>query len=220
MTPEEYVQLIPDILLYIVPGFLVLKITEEYLPKKKLSQYESILWSILYSFVVTIEFGFLCWLLNCICKCSTNTGSSSISFFDNTKLVIYFFLAIVTGFFVTKASNSCAGRKITKLFNPNMAPGEDVWFESLRAQKGTWATIYLNNGMIYTGMLSKFTTDPDDNNKLILLKQYRLMQRTDPKDKNRKEGEEFSRIIEDKTTDESARVLLRFEDITAIEMVD
>lgn len=220
MTPKEFVQLIPDVLLYIVPGFLVLKITEEYLPKKKLSQYESILWSILYSFIVTIEFNILCWLMACICKCSTTFDSGNISISNTSKLVIYFFLAIATGFLITKAAVSFVGKKITKLFNPNMAPGEDVWFESLRAQKGTWATIYLNNGLIYTGMLSKFTADPDDNNKLILLKQYRLMQRTDPTDKNKKTGEAFSRVIEDKTSDVSARVLLRFEDISAIEMVD
>lgn len=220
MTPKEFVQLIPNVLLYIVPGFLVLKITEEYLPKKKLSQYESILWSILYSFIVTIEFNFCCWLLARMCKCSSNFDGGNISISDTSKLVIYFLLAIATGFVITKVSASFVGQKITKLFNPNMVPGEDVWFESLRTQKGTWATIYLNNGLIYTGMLSKFTADPDDNNKLILLKQYRLMQRTDSTDNNKKTGEAFSRVIEDKTSDASARVLLRFEDITAIEMVD
>ena len=220
MTPKEFLQLIPDVLLYIVPGFLVLKITEKYLPKKKLSQYESILWSILYSFIVKIEFVFLCSGLACICKCSTDSNNVSISFSDTAKLVIYLLLAITTGFVFTKASGSSIGKKITKLFNPNMAPGEDIWFESLRTQKGTWATIYLNNGLIYTGMLSRFTADPDDNNKLILLKQYRLMQRTDPTVKSKKAGETFSRVIEDKTSDASARVLLRFEDISAIEMVD
>ena len=64
-----------------------------------------------------------------------------------------------------------------------------------------------------------FTADPEEN-KLILLEQYRLMQRTPPIDGNTSTSEAFCRVIEDKTKDDTAKVLLRFEDITTIEMVD
>lgn len=219
MTPNDFVQVIPDVLLYIVPGFLTLKIIEKYSPRKKHLQYESILWSVLYSFVVKIEFAFICWFCGPVCQCIFDANGWSFVLTDDTKLLVYFLLSIATGFLFLKASNSHVGRIITLKFNPNMVPGANIWFESLRTQKGAWATIYLNNGLIYTGMLTMFTADPEEN-KLILLEQYRLMQRTPPIDGNTSTSEAFCRVIEDKTKDDTAKVLLRFEDITAIEMVD
>lgn len=213
MALEELMKLIPEILLYIIPGFLVLKIIEVYTPTKKHEQYETTLWSVLYSFVVGIEYSFLGNIFKSVPACA----NWSISMSEEGKLFIYFALAVVTGYLLVKFPKSRLGDKITKFFNANLGSADDLWFDTLHTESGMWATVYLKDGLVYTGILSKFTADSDEKDKLVLLKNYRLMKRNETADSAI--GNYFL-VISDRTSDGSARVLLRYEDITAIEMFD
>lgn len=218
MTPEEFVVIIPKVLIYIVPGFIVLKIIETFTPKKKQAQMETILWSLFYSFIIVLASAVAIWVYEKICLFA-NIKSLEIKNGDNVYIAISLVLSLIIGFIITKVSNSCIGEKITAAFNYNMSPGEDIWFKSLQTKKGAWATVYLKNGLIYTGIISEYTANPDDETKLLLLRQFRLMVRNETKRTLRK-NTKFCTVIDDKTKDESARVLLRYDDIIAIELVD
>jgi hypothetical protein len=218
LSPEEFVEMIPDVLIYIVPGFIVLKIIEVFTPKKKLSQMETILWSLFYSFIILLASAVVIWIYNKICLFA-NVRGIEIKQGDNVYIAISLGLSLIIGFIITKVSNSRIGEIITKAFNRNMSTGEDVWFKSLQTQKGAWATVYLKDGLIYTGIVSEYTAKPDDETKLLLLRQFRLMVRNETKRTLRK-NTKFCTVIDDKTEDESARVLLRYDDIVAIELVD
>lgn len=217
MTPEEFVALIPEVLLYIVPGFIVLKIVESFTPRKKLAQFEMVLWSLFYSFLITLATAVVLWIYRRICLC-VKLEILEIKKGDNVYLAISLGLSLLVGFIITKFSNSVIGEFFTKLFNRNLSTGEDVWFKSLQVKEGAWATVYLKNGFIYTGIVSKYTANPDDEKKLILLKNFRLMVRKKAPNTVRKK-QTFCTIIDDKTDNESARVLLKYDDIIAIELV-
>lgn len=217
MTPEEFVALIPEVLLYIVPGFIVLKIIEAFTPRKKLAQLETVLWSLFYSFLITLATAVVLWSYRRICLCIKIEGIE-IKKGDNIYLAISLGLSLLSGFIITKFSNSVVGEFFTKIFNRNLSTGEDVWFKSLQAKEGAWATVYLKNGLIYTGIVSKYTANPDDEKKLILLKNFRLMVRKKAPYTARKK-QAFCTVIDDKTNEESARVLLKYDDIIAIELV-
>jgi len=218
LTPEEFVAIIPNVLIYIVPGFIVLKIIEVFTPKKKLSQMETILWSLFYSFIILLASAAVIWIYNKICLFA-KMKSIEIKQGDNVYLAISLGLSLIIGFIITKVSNSRIGEIITKAFNRNMSTGEDVWFKSLQTKKGAWATVYLKDGLIYTGIVSEYTANPDDETKLLLLRQFRLMVRNEAK-RTPWKNTKFCTVIDDKTKDESARVLLRYDDIIAIELVD
>ena len=216
MALEELLKLIPEVLLYIIPGFLILKIIEVYTPTKKHEQYETILWSIVYSFIVGIEYSFL----GGIIKSAFASATWSISISESKKLFLYFALAVLTGYLLVKLPKSCVGSWITKAFNANLNSAEDVWFDALHTKKGVWATVYLKNGLVYTGILSKFTADADEKDKLVLLKSYRLTKRNESADNVNNAIVNYFLVVSDYSTDSSARVLLRYEDIIAIEMHD
>ena len=217
MTPKEFVALIPEVLLYIVPGFIVLKIVESFTPRKKLAQLETVLWSLFYSFLITLATAVVLWIYKRICLCA-KIESLEIKRGDNVYLAISLGLSLLIGYIITKFSNSAVGEFFTKLFNRNLSTGEDVWFKSLQTKEGAWATVYLKNGFIYTGIVSKYTANPDDEKKLILLKRFRLMVRKKVPYTARKK-QAFCTVIDDKTDNESVRVLLKYEDIIAIELV-
>lgn len=56
MTIADYLKAIPEILLYIAPGFVSIKIEEAFLPRKTHNRLDTVLFSILYSFIVGIVY--------------------------------------------------------------------------------------------------------------------------------------------------------------------
>jgi hypothetical protein len=113
-----------------------------------------------------------------------------------------------------------------------MAPDEDVWFAALRSNEVAWVRVYLKNGYIYTGALTKFTSNPNDTNRLIELSNFSLMLRTHYPENNepqesffskwlgkKDKAKDFCEVIDTYTTDNKARVLLKYEDIVSIEFV-
>lgn len=68
--------------------------------------------------------------------------------------------------------------------------------------------------------MSKFTADADEKDKLVLLKSYRLTKRNESADSVNNAIVNYFLVVNDYSTDSSARVLLRYEDIIAIEMHD
>ena len=230
MSVEELIKAIPQIMLYIVPGFIVVKITETYTPRKKVSQYETILWSIFYSFVVLLLYAFGAWAFRKMYSWICNKGCT-ITVSQEVRYLIYFLLSGLLGYVVTKLYNSKIGELLTKKVNPNIQPGEDVWFAALRSSKVAWVTVYLKNGLIYTGALTKYTSNPDDTDRLILLTNFRRMVRTkypehETQKENRicdwvakKESNSFCEVIDDYIGNNEAKVLLKYEDIVSIEFV-
>lgn len=223
MTPVEFIELISELLLYVVPGFVVLKLIEAFTPRKKVGQMETVLWSVFYSFIITIVYQFSGWVINWIighCFLCSDGSSIKINIGNNLKVAIYLFLSGIVSYLIVKFSRSAIGDKIAKKYNPNMALGEDVWFKSLKTEQGAWATVYLKNGMIYTGTLSKFTADADNDAKLILLERFRLMARVQDAPQSQMKDNQFCFVVDDKTDNTTSRVLLKYEDIIAIELVD
>ena len=223
MTPVEFIELISELLLYVVPGFVVLKLIEAFTPRKKVGQMETVLWSVFYSFIITIVYQFSGWVINWLigrCFFCPDGSSIKINIGNNLKVAIYLFLSGVVSYLIVNFSRSTIGDKIAKKYNPNMALGEDVWFKSLKTEQGAWATVYLKNGMIYTGTLSKFTADADNDAKLILLERFRLMVRVQDASQSQTKDNQFCLVVDDKTDNTTSRVLLKYEDIIAIELVD
>lgn len=219
MTVEEFIAIIPSVLLYVVPGFVVFKMVEMFAPKRKQSQFETILWSIFWSFVVSIIASLLFWIFEKIWQCDLPEVNANTAGDNGILLVIYLVLAICIGAALAILSNSKAGDRMLKKINPNMGVGEDFWFTVLKSDRGIWAKAYLKNGLLYIGVLRKFTSDPHED-KMILLTQTKLVALNKDYDINHSDELRFFKTVEDHGENEKAKVLLRLEEIVSLELID
>lgn len=80
---------------------------------------------------------------------------------------------------------------------------------------GAWATVYLQNGLIYTGKLINYTSDPNEHERELLLTNYRLALRVEGTIDS---SSDFCILISDHTREPLSRVLLSYNNIAAIEI--
>lgn len=210
MNFQELVAIIPELLLLVVPGYISIRIKEKYCLEKKSENYDITFYSILYSFIIGIIYSIIETLFICVWP------NTSIFFvIDTVKQFVFLFLAVLLGFFLVKIPQTSIGIWIGHLFNKNLSSEPSVWIKAMKNTDGAWATIYLENGLIYTGMLINYTSDSVDDEREILLSNYRLSVRNDGSIKGPKD---FCILIEDNTKNPNAKVFLNQNVIVAIEI--
>ena len=207
MNLNEIIKSIPDLLLLIVPGYVTLQIREKYRLERKVDNFDAVLYSVLYSFIIGIAFSVIMCLLS-IFGLSNSTPTP-----DTIKQISYLLLAVCFGFILVKLPKSAVGVKIEKCFNKSLTPGANVWSKALDNPDGAWATVYLKNGLIYVGMLINYTSDPNDGNKEILLSNYQLSVRNEA---FTGKPDDFCCLITDNSQNNEAKVLLNSGDNSEI----
>lgn len=204
MTIAELLDAIPEVLLYIAPGFVSIKIEEEFLPRKTHNRLDTVLFSILYSFIVGIVYQTI---FAAIFPSSNEENNVVI------KQAVCLLLGVALGLFLVRIPPTIIGKTVGKIFGEGLSSASSVWVEAMKNKTGAWATVYLKNNLVFTGALSNYTMDPDEEIKEVLLTNYRLMVRRDsmvglPK--------EFCVVIEDYHEDANATVFLRQDMIESI----
>ena len=58
MNIASIINIVPQILLLIIPGFLALRIEEHFYPKKKHNDFDTTLYSVFYSTIISVVFQF------------------------------------------------------------------------------------------------------------------------------------------------------------------
>lgn len=214
---NDFINYIPEILLYIVPGYIVQRIIETFTSRKQLEQFHTILWSLFYSFVVAIMVSILKWLY-----VASNINLPFLANMDvrNTiKTIAYIVCSFFLGFIITKCTNSGFGVKVVNSFNPNMEPGEDVWIKTLSESNGAWVRVFMKDGMVYYGALRYHTCNPDDPRRFIVLSAFRFGPAHEKQ--NMRNGRIYT-PLEDHTSDigvsGAAKVIINVDDIAAIQI--
>lgn len=204
MTIADYLKAIPEILLYIAPGFVSIKIEEAFLPRKTHNRLDTVLFSILYSFIVGIVYQ----AVFAVIFSSSNEENNVV-----IKQAVCLLLGVALGLFLVKIPSTRIGKGMRNIFGEGLSSASSVWVEAMKNPTGAWATVYLKNNLVFTGALNNYTMDPDEEIKEVLLSRYRLMVRKDsmvglPK--------EFCVVIEDYHEDANATVFLRQDMIESI----
>ncbi len=210
MDFQELIANIPDLLLLVVPGYISVRIKEVYRLEKKSEKDDITLYSILYSFFIGIIYSIIETL-------TIYVWPNTTTFFviDIVKQLAFLFLAVLLGFFLVKIPQTSIGIWIDHLFNKNLSPEPSVWIKAMKNTDGAWARVYLENGLIYTGMLLNYTSGCDEERE-VLLSQHSLSVRNDGVIKG---SEDFCILIEDNRTNSKAKVLLNQKVIVAIEIL-
>lgn len=211
MNFKELLVVVPELLLLVVPGYISIKLKEKYRLEKKSEKLDITLQSILISFIIGIIYSVLETLLKPIIP-------NSFQFLESTsvKQAGYLLLGVIFGLFFIKLPKTKIGVFTLKVFNRNLSPEPSVWLKAMENNNGAWATIYLENGLIYTGMLINYTSDSNEEKKEVLLSNYRLSVRNQSTAKG---PENFCTVIEDYTDNANAKVFLSQNVIVAIEII-
>lgn len=198
MNIKDLLEIVPELLLLFIPGYISIKISEKYGLEKKKEHFDIIVYSILYSFVIGIIYSIIIFSLEHFCVVISTFLEETI-----VKQIVYLVLAVVLGFVLVKVPPTRLGGFIRCCFNKNVSPESNVWIKAMKNTKGAWATVYLENGLIYTGKLIYYTADPDDEEKELLLSNYRLSVRNSAEVRKK---EDFCFDIEDKREDDKGVV--------------
>ena len=210
MDLKDLVVIVPELLLLVIPGYISIKIKEKFGLEKKAESFDITLYSILYSFIIGIAFSAIKLLLGSL-------WASAVDFveIEAIKHLCYLLLAVLLGYILVKSPQTKLGNRLRSMFNESLSPEPSVWVKAMKNKNGAWVTVYLENGLIYTGMLINYTTDPSDADKEILLSNYRLAVRNE---KMPNTPADFCTVIEDHTNDPNAKVYLNHKVITAIQI--
>ena len=214
MNLVEVVGAVPKILMYIIPGYIVTRTVERFRLEKHKDSFNTLLYSLLYSYIIGVAFSLFDSILMCIPYYAV-FWSRHVYAATTLKQLLYLVLSIILSFIIIKLPKAKNYDKVYSLFNPNLEQSPSVWKKALECKEGAWVTVYLNNGLIYKGKLSYYTVDSTDEFQELLLTNFILLLR------NENSGilpENFVTRIDDHEDEDSFSVLLERKNITSIEI--
>lgn len=165
---EGILENIPQVLTYIIPGFTSLIFYTAFSAKKQKNEQHTILISILWSYIINIAYRIFSRIAGCLFP--------SIAGFFSNEIVTEFtsiVFALIFGLIIVKFPKKVKD-KLIKIINRHLESGESVWQKAMEANDGAWATVFLNNDIVYCGEIANYTIDPDDDRKELILKKYSI----------------------------------------------
>lgn len=168
---KEIINWIPQILMYFIPGYITLEIKRGYRQESKCNDRDLILLSIVYSFII----GRIAFLIGSIYSFISKIDINMVEIIDKEwAIILYLIIAIIFGYIIAIAPDTKLATLFRrKLLRSNVEPYSNVWNVAMRNPKGAWARVYLEEGKtVYLGKLLKYTCDPDEEKREILLSNF------------------------------------------------
>lgn len=214
MDLDKILAFIPDLLLYFIPGFVCLRIKEVYGFQKKHEELSSVIYSILYSFIVLIVFSGLKAAFPDVRNWFPKEQ------LENIKRVVFLGLGALIGIVITVIPKWKAWRWLVEHVIPYISSEQSVWEKAMTNHNGAKAKVYLKNGLVYEGDLGYATGDPDDAEKTVLIYNYKSFIRVE--DKNGMKKNQIQYIKDSYTTaqkeEDKEKVYIRPDEIVSIEI--
>ena len=116
MDIKDLLEIVPELLLLFIPGYISIKISEKYGLERKKEHFDIIVYSILYSFIIGIIYSIIIFSLEHFCVVIS-------TFLEGTtvKQTVYLILAVVLGFILVKVPPTWLGGFIRGCFNKNVS---------------------------------------------------------------------------------------------------
>lgn len=160
-------QSLAEFILYIIPGFIALQIYHQKYPAKERESLIVFAYSLVYGVLIisilkTIDKFCLNFILH-----SNSSGIPGTRF-----IIVIFFSAIFLGYLsiLLRELRSYFSKKVG--FLRWLSPGVDsIWQKINDPSNEDWAVIFLNDGSIYLGWISKYAFDPNNVDQDFLITQ-------------------------------------------------
>ncbi len=181
---------IPSLLLYFVPGYILL-IVKSYLrsESKKDKTYTTIM-SITISFVLKTILDSIIQFLNYIMGLSFELSQA------HESLILLLMSVVASAMWCILVKVEKCKEFINKFTDVNKEFYTNVWECALESPNGAWVNVYLEEeDLVYTGKLINYTIDTDDKNREVLLSCYRKCSIKDGKVIEEAKEEEYTVLI-------------------------
>lgn len=170
------------LLLYLLPGFLSLQLKRAKYPAKKLSDIETIIWSVAHTFFIHVILAGLSALLsdprlNFLAKKSSEIGPAEVF----TLMAVGFLWGSLLIFW------HWSQRKLPIFGEPDPL---NIWFKiaDLAAREEKWAVVRVKEGPVYLGWIKDFSYDPAQENQDFFLSPAHLVDNNLTSLRNLEEG--------------------------------
>lgn len=170
---------LPNVLVFIIPGFLALEVYRFLLPTKKRNTFERLLESIFLSYLIYGLFLGINWLLCAIRKTNNNVTTDQLA---TSTIYIILLMSIIIGIALALISKSALFKNAMKrVFNISIIEHPTVWNAVLQRKDSAWVRVYLDNDrIIYIGWLDKYSCNPNDDVREIYLTSYQSYSYDEP----------------------------------------
>lgn len=208
MNPKDILEIIPHLLMYFIPGYIVLRIKKNNRQEKKHDDKETFIWSIIYSFIISIISFIGIKLFGFLGKEIEHRSILDMGEVNEVYVLFNFFIAWIFGYIMSRYSDLKLYKSFRKFLKINHEPYSSLWNYAMRNPNGAWVRVYLDEYDIgYVGSLISYTCDPDSELREVLLSKYTSFKISD------------FEAIDDYSTDEDALILLNSVDIKRIEIL-
>lgn len=197
MNLSEIIDSIPQLLMHFVPGYIALEIRRNSRQENKYNDRDLVILSITYSFII----GRLVFLINWFFKIKTET------IVNEWDIIFNIVIAVLFGYAITIYPDTKLASFYRKLLKSNAEPYSNVWNFAMRDPKGAWGRVYLKEeNAVYVGKIIRYTCDPDEKRKEILLSEYALYRISD------------NEVIDDYAGNKKVCVYINATDVKRIEI--
>jgi len=154
-----------EFILYLAPGFIAIELYRSAHPAKERTQFTQIAWSIIYGVFI---YSCVKWVDNRYLSGFLNSGNSGM---PGLKLIIILIASgLLVGFLMIAVFNLriwlSRSHKKLKILAPD---SQSVWMSINEKFLKDWVVVFLSDGAIYLGWISKFKFDPNSENQDFLL---------------------------------------------------
>ena len=214
MDLDKILAFIPDLLLYFIPGFICLRIKEAYGFQKKHEELGAVIYSILYSFIVLVVFSGL----KAIFPGVRNWFPKDQ--LENIKRIVFLGLGLAIGIVITVVPKWKAWQWVVEHIIPYISSEQSVWEKAMTNHNGAKAKVLLKNGLVYEGDLGYATGDPDDEDKTVLIYNYKSFIRKEDEGGKKKDSivyvkDDYKKVQKE---EDMEKVYIRPDEIVSIEI--
>lgn len=173
MDIKDIIEIIPQVMTYLIPGYIALSIRVAYRHERKYDEKYMILMSVTISYIIRILIFALLELTNHIPVKAIKDFSVYIKSNSGAFSIFMLILAIILGYILTIYPDSYIDKKVKKLFKCNATSEESVWVEAIKKTKDTWVRVYLYDKNIgYMGIVKNYTINMNLSERELLLTSY------------------------------------------------
>lgn len=170
MSLDKVINIIPQILTYIMPGYISIYIYKKEKHEKEQQNNHIILMSMVISFILITVLDSLIVLINLF-------SNVSIQLNPTIRILLLLVLSLIYTWLWFKYTGSTIENYIKKIADNNSINRPTVWNYAMECSTGAWARVYLREDNIaYVGKLINYTNDPNDKCKEILLQSFSSIQ--------------------------------------------
>jgi hypothetical protein len=159
------IELVPLLMVYVVPGYIIIRINSFQLSRDTAGDYYIIIKSVVVSFVMVTA-------LECIWRI-ISPGTQPI-YLTSFKVVLLI-AAVVIGIFWSRfiISDFCANILSRLGINRTLRPG--IWQSIVDYEFGLWVMAYISgDGVVYMGKMRRFVENDKSQSYFLLLSNYAL----------------------------------------------